>query len=87
MLSKFKVPPDNFAVAYYDSLFLLKPIIEKVGCDKDAIRKELLATKDFKGMLISYVADAKGDLAHKAGIYRLKGKTPELTGTISEAGF
>jgi branched-chain amino acid transport system substrate-binding protein len=87
MLSKFKVPPDNFAVAYYDSLFLLKQIIEKVGCDKDAIRKELLATKDFKGMLISYVADQKGDLAHKAGIYRLKGKTPELTGTISEAGF
>ena len=46
-----------------------------------------LATKDFKGMLISYVADQRGDLAHKAGIYRLKGRTPELIGTISEAGF
>jgi hypothetical protein len=38
-------------------------------------------------MLISYVADQRGDLAHKAGIYRLKGRIPELTGTISEAGF
>ena len=81
------MPADNFAVAYYDSLFLLKQIIEKVGCDKDAIRTELLATKDFKGMLISYVADKKGDLAHKAGIYKLKGKTPELIDTISETGF
>jgi branched-chain amino acid transport system substrate-binding protein len=87
MLTKFKVPPDNFAVAYYDSLFLLKQIIEKVGCDKDAIRKELASTRDFKGMLISYVANQRGDLAHKAGIYRLKGKTPELIGTISESGF
>jgi branched-chain amino acid transport system substrate-binding protein len=87
MLAKFKVPADNFAVAYYDSLFLVKQVIEKVGCDKAAIRDELLATKDFKGMLISYVADKKGDLAHKAGIYRLKGKTPELIGIISESGF
>ena len=87
VLAKFKVPPDNFAVAYYDSLFLVKQIIEKVGCDKDAIRKELAATRDYKGLLINYVADPKGDLAHQAGIYRLKGKTPELVGTISESGF
>jgi branched-chain amino acid transport system substrate-binding protein len=87
MLAKFKVPADNFAVAYYDSMAILKQVIEKVGCDKDTIRKELAAVKGFKGMLISYVADQRGDLAHKAGIYRLKGKTPELIGTISEAGF
>jgi branched-chain amino acid transport system substrate-binding protein len=87
MLAKFKVPADNFAVAYYDSMGRLKEIIEKVGCDKDAIRKELAATKDYKGLLISYLADPRGDLAHKAGIYKLKGKTPELIGTISEAGF
>ena len=38
-------------------------------------------------MLISYTADEKGDLAHTLGIYRNKGKTPELTGPIKESGY
>jgi branched-chain amino acid transport system substrate-binding protein len=38
-------------------------------------------------MLISYSADAKGDLAHTLGIYRSKGKTPEMIGPISEHGY
>jgi branched-chain amino acid transport system substrate-binding protein len=84
---KYRVPADNFAVAYYDTVYLLKSIIEKVGCDKGAIRDALTATKDFKGMLISYTADAHGDLAHTLGIYRNKGKTPELTGPIKESGY
>jgi branched-chain amino acid transport system substrate-binding protein len=84
---KYKVPADNFTVSYYDSVYMLKGIIEKVGCDKAAIRDGLAATKDWKGMLISYQADAKGDLAHTLGIYRNKGKTPELAGTIKEKGF
>jgi branched-chain amino acid transport system substrate-binding protein len=84
---KYKVPADNFTVSYYDTVYLLKSIIEKVGCDKGAIRDTLAATKDFKGMLISYTADAHGDLAHTLGIYRNKGKTPELTGPIKESGY
>ncbi|MGM4931544.1 ABC transporter substrate-binding protein [Tardiphaga sp. 619_E2_N8_5] len=84
---KYKVPADNFTVSYYDSVFMLKSIIEKVGCDKPAIRDALAATKDFKGMLISYQADANGDLTHTLGIYRNKGKTPEFTGPIKESGF
>jgi branched-chain amino acid transport system substrate-binding protein len=84
---KYKVPADNFTVSYYDSVYMLKDIIEKVGCDKAAIRDGLAAIKDWKGMLISYQADAKGDLAHTLGIYRNKGKTPELAGTIKEKGF
>jgi branched-chain amino acid transport system substrate-binding protein len=87
VLAKFKVPADNFTVAYYDSVYMLKSIIDKVGCDKVAIREALAATKDQKGLLISYSADAKGDLAHTAGIYRNNGKTPELSGKISESGF
>jgi branched-chain amino acid transport system substrate-binding protein len=51
---KYKVPADNFTVSYYDSVYMLKGIIEKVGCDKAAIRDGLAATKDWKGMLISY---------------------------------
>ena len=30
---------------------------------------------------------AQGDLAHTLGIYRNKGKTPELTGPIKESGY
>jgi branched-chain amino acid transport system substrate-binding protein len=84
---KYKVPADNFTVAYYDSVYLVKSIIEKVGCDKQAIRDALASTKDWKGLLISYQADSSGDLAHTLGIYRNKGKTPVLIGPIKEAGF
>ena len=84
---KYKVPADNFTVSYYDSIYMLKSIIENVGCDKPAIRDALAATKDFKGMLNSYHADATGDLTHTLGIYRNKGKTPEFTGPIKESGF
>ena len=84
---KYKVPADNFTVSYYDTVYMLKTIIEKVGCDKPAIRDALAATRDWKGMLISYQADAQGDLAHTLGIYRNKGKTPQLTGPIKESGY
>lgn len=87
VMEKYKVPADNFTVAYYDSVYLLKSIIEKVGCDKSAIRDAFAATKNWQGMLISYTADAPGDLVHTLGIYRNKGKTPELVGPISEAGY
>ena len=84
---KYNVPADNFTVSYYDTVYMLKSIIEKVGCDKPAIRDALASTKSWKGMLIDYQADAQGDLAHTLGIYRSKGKTPELTGPIKENGF
>jgi branched-chain amino acid transport system substrate-binding protein len=83
----YKVPADNFTVSYYDTVYMLKSIIEKVGCDKAVIRDALAATKDGKGLLISYQADRIGDLAHTLGIYRNKGKTPELIGPIKEAGY
>src|SRR5271169_1585061 len=84
---KYKVPADNFTVSYYDTVYMLKSIIEKVGCNKPAIRDAFAATKDWNGMLISYKADALGDLAHTLGIYRNKGKTPELAGPIKESGY
>jgi branched-chain amino acid transport system substrate-binding protein len=84
---KYKVPADNFTVSYYDTVYMVKSIIEKVGCDKAAIRDALTATKDWKGLLIGYQVDGVGDLAHTLGIYRNKGKTPELIGPIKEAGY
>jgi branched-chain amino acid transport system substrate-binding protein len=87
VLEKYKVPADNFTVSYYDTVYMIKSIIEKVGCDKSAIRDALAAARDWKGLLISYQADGAGDLAHTLGIYRNKGKTPELIGPIKETGY
>jgi branched-chain amino acid transport system substrate-binding protein len=87
VMTKYKVPADNFTVGYYDTVYLLKSIIEKVGCDKAAIRDELAVTKDWKGTFIPYTADKLGDLTHQLGIYRNKGKTPEFVGAINETGF
>jgi branched-chain amino acid transport system substrate-binding protein len=84
---KYKVPADNFTVSYYDTVYMLKSIIEKVGCDKQAIRDALAGTRDWQGLLISYQADSLGDLAHTLGIYQNKGKTPQLIGPIKEAGY
>jgi branched-chain amino acid transport system substrate-binding protein len=84
---KFKVPPDNFAPAYYDSLFLLKEIIEAVGCDRAAIKDRLAQTKGWQGLMIKYTADKNRDLAHTVGVYQNKGKTPVLLGTLNERGF
>ena len=87
VIAKYKVPADNFTVAYYDSVYMLKGIIEKVGCDKSAIRDQLAGIKGWKGMLISYSTDKLGDMAHTLGVYRNKGKTPQLVGTVKEAGY
>lgn len=80
-----KIPADNFALGYFDSMYLLKAAIEKVGCEPAKIRDELRALKDGKGLLISYSADKNGDLAHTMGIYRNKGKVTELVGTMQES--
>jgi branched-chain amino acid transport system substrate-binding protein len=82
-----KIPADNFALGYRDGMYMLKSVIEKVGCDPVRIRDELHAMKDWKGLLISYSADKNGDLAHTMGIYRNKGKVTELVGTTKESGF
>lgn len=73
-----QVPPDNFTVAYSDMVDLLKDVFEKVGCDRPAIRHALAQVKGWQGTCISYTADERGDLAHTLGIYRNKGKTPEV---------
>jgi branched-chain amino acid transport system substrate-binding protein len=87
VLDRYKVPADNFTVSYSDSVYLLKQIIEKVGCDRGAIRDALAATKDWQGKLISYSADAKGDLAHTLGVFQDKGKTPAFVANVKERGF
>lgn len=86
VLDKTKVPPDNFAVGYRDAMYMVKSVIDKVGCDRAKIRDGLRAIKDFPGLMISYSADADGELAHTMGIYRNKGKQTEQIGVIKAAG-
>lgn len=86
VLDKTKVPPDNFAVGYRDAMYMVKSVIDKVGCDRAKIRDGLRAIKDFQGLMISYTADAEGELAHTMGIYRNKGKVTEQIGVIKAAG-
>lgn len=83
---KTKLPADNFALGYRDAMMLVKDIIQRVGCDPNAIRQGLASTKDWPGLLISYSADGNGDLAHSLGVYRNRGRKPELIGTLKEAG-
>jgi branched-chain amino acid transport system substrate-binding protein len=87
VLARYKVPADNFTVAYYDAVYMLKGIIEKVGCDKVAIRDALAGTKDWKGTFISYTDDKIGDMAHTLGVYQNKGTTPAFTATANETGY
>ena len=74
----YHFPPDNWALAYYDAMNLVKSVIERVGCDKEAIRNGLAATKNFQGLLTKYSSDQKGNLTNVNLIYKLNGKTPEL---------
>jgi branched-chain amino acid transport system substrate-binding protein len=87
VLDRNKIPADNFALAYRDGMYIVKSVIEKVGCDGTRMRDELHALKDWKGLLITYTADKDGDLAHTMGVYRNKGKTTELVGTSNDPGF
>lgn len=87
VLERYRIPADNFTVSYYDTVYLLKDVIEKVGCDKAAIRDALAATTGWKGTFITYVADAMGDMAHSAGVYRNRGKKPEQIGIIDASRF
>ena len=87
VFARYRIPADNFTVSYYDSVHLVKEIIEKVGCDKGAIRDALAATRDWKGTFISYTADAVGDMAHALGVYRNRGRTPELIGVVDAPGL
>ncbi len=51
-------------INHYDSVYIIKSIVEKVGLDTEKITAELAALKDFQGTLGVYTSDSKGDLVH-----------------------
>ncbi len=51
-------------VNHYDSVYIIKSIVEKVGVDREKIREALAALKDYKGAVGTYSADSEGNLVH-----------------------
>ena len=64
--AKFNVDPDMFAAAIYESVYIAKAAIEKMGETKDitafrvALRDQLAKTKDLAGVQGPTTFDAKG---------------------------
>ena len=64
--AKFNVDPDMFAAAIYESVYIAKDAIEKMGDTKDiaafrvALRDQLAKTKDLPGVQGPTTFDAKG---------------------------
>jgi branched-chain amino acid transport system substrate-binding protein len=71
---KFGVPPDMFAAAIYESVYIAKAAIEKVGTPKDlatfrsSLRDTLAATKDLPGVQGPTTFDQKGQAAKEVMI-------------------
>ena len=78
LTEKYSFPPDNWALAYYDAAYLVKNIINEVGCDKEAIRGALAKVQDFQGLITKYSVSKTGNLTNVIFIYKLQGKTPVL---------
>ncbi|MFO1352784.1 MAG: ABC transporter substrate-binding protein [Gammaproteobacteria bacterium] len=59
---KYNVDPDNFASWAYDALYILVNAIKAAnGTDPEAIRKQILAIRDYKGLEGTYHFDENGD--------------------------
>ena len=72
--TKYGVPPDMFAAAIYESVYIAKNVIEKAGAAKDlaglrsGMREALAATKDLPGVQGPTTFDAKGQAAKEVMI-------------------
>lgn len=72
--TKYGVPPDMFAAAIYESVYIAKNVIEKSGAAKDlaglrsGMREALAATKDLPGVQGPTTFDAKGQAAKEVMI-------------------
>ncbi len=51
-------------INHYDSVYIVKSIVEKVGLDREKIREELSKLDGYKGAVGTYTADKEGNLVH-----------------------
>lgn len=80
--AKWGVGPDSFASNAYDATYILASVIEKVGTNREAIKKGMQQVKDFEGVngIINFAEN--GDLVASQGIYRVDGTTPVYVGAF-----
>lgn len=80
--AKWGVGPDSFASNAYDATYILASVIEKVGTNREAIKKGMQQVKDFEGVngIINFAEN--GDLVASQGIYRVEGTTPVYVGAF-----
>ncbi len=80
--AKWGVGPDSFASNAYDATYILASVIEKVGTNREAIKKGMQQVKDFEGVngIINFAEN--GDLVASQGIYKVEGTTPVYIGAF-----
>ncbi len=81
--AKWGVGPDSFASNSYDATYILASVIEKVGTNREAIKKGMQQVKDFEGVngIINFAEN--GDLVAYQGIYEVEGTTPVYVGAFT----
>ena len=81
--AKWGVGPDSFASNAYDATYILASVIEKVGTNREAIKKGMKEVKDFEGVngIINFAEN--GDLVAYQGIYKVEGTTPVYIGAFT----
>ncbi len=80
--AKWGIGPDSFASNAYDATYILASVIEKVGTNREAIKKGMQQVKDFEGVngIINFAEN--GDLVASQGIYKVEGTTPVYIGAF-----
>lgn len=75
--------PDSFATNSYDAMYILAAAIERVGsADREAIKNEVAATKDFEGANGTINFAPNGDLVASQGVYEVVDQNPVYEGSF-----
>ncbi len=84
---KFKIDANMYSAVYYDGANMLFSAIAKVGPDPEAIRKEMLQIKGYKGIGYTYTFPPNGDGPHATTIVKWDKGDFRIMETAYEKGF
>ncbi len=75
--------PDSFATNSYDATYIIAGALDRAGsADRQLIRDEVAATKDFQGANGTLNFAENGDLVASQGVYHVDGITPNYVGSF-----
>jgi branched-chain amino acid transport system substrate-binding protein len=84
---KFKIDANNYSAVYYDGANMLFSAIAKVGTDPEAIRKEMLQIKGYKGIAYTYTFPPNGDGPHASTVVKFEKGDFKIIEAAFEKGF